>query len=603
MRASRVNPWAKLTTVLLAAFTLVFAPWTLVAFAAPEGGLVALDARAPEAGSRLAEADAGARLDGAMDAKARVSDAHDARAVDDDEDAAPEPPHPKLEVAPARTPLAEATADAAASRVDASAIPSSAPSSVPSVAPAPSAASTDGAFVRLRDRKLFQLRAGHGGVTPAERARKATASLDAAFEKNLGGEVKIDESEPGVATIVLDGTPIVQLTYADAVAAGDATLGVHAVATAEIVRGAVKAERTRHDVATTVFHWSLAVLTGLLGFLVQRRLRRLLRAARIWLRRHPEKIPAFRVARIDLVRPTALLGLLQLTAAFLDRVIQGTVLYVWLVFSLSLFERTQGASATISGFVVKPLGALAGRIATSLPSLVGLFATFVLTFVVVRFVSQVEKAVERGEAELPGLSKDLTKPVLVIVRLSIVLFALLVGAPVVSGNDDAVLSKVGLALVGALALASAPIFASAGLGLVALFSGRYKVGEYVSFDGRQGRLLSISLLELRMRDGEGAELRIPHLLALTRDVRILGAYRLASFEIVVDAKANLEEARAIIVRAARSRHGDARVRLLGVHAKGARFEVVARRGDGEDDSATAVAMALRDAEIALGEIA
>ena len=239
MRASRVNPWAKLTTVLLAAFTLVFAPWTLVAFAAPEGGLVALDARAPEAGSRLAEADAGARLDGAIDAKARVSDA---RADDDDEDAAPEPPHPKLDVAPARTPLAEASADAAASRVDASAIPSSAPSSVPSVAPAPSATSTDGAFVRLRDRKLFQLRVGNGGVTPAERARKATASLDAAFEKNLGGEVKIDESEPGVATIVLDGTPIVQLTYADAVAAGDATLGVHAVATAEIVRGAVKAE-------------------------------------------------------------------------------------------------------------------------------------------------------------------------------------------------------------------------------------------------------------------------------------------------------------------------------------------------------------------------
>jgi len=592
MRASRLTGWAKLTAALVALVVLLMPAFLATALAAGDAGP---DARGSDAGGADARVAPDARADGGSRDAGAVPEA----SADDDEPPEPartRPEPPAVAKAPALDPSASTKADGAAPSASASVAVSSVPSAAP---PAELAAP---AWVRLRDRKLFALRAPRAGASAEERARKATASLDAAFEKNLAGEVKIDESEPGIATIVLDGTPIVQLSPADALAAGDATLTVHAAATAEIVRGAVKAEHTRHDVATTVFHWSLVVFTGLLAFLVQRRLRRLLRAARIWLRRHPEKIRAFRIARIDLVRPTALLGLLQLTAAFLDRVIQGTVLYLWVIFSLSLFERTRGASATISGFVVKPLGALAGRVATSLPSLVALLATLLLTFVVVRFVSQVEKSVERGEAELPGLSKDLTKPVLVLVRLSIVLFALLVGAPIVTGNDDAVLSKVGLALVGALALASAPLFASAALGLVALFSGRYRVGEYVSVDGRQGRLLAVSLLELRMRDGEGAELRVPHLLALVRDVRILGAYRLASFEIVVAASADLEAVRSIIVRASRSRHGDARVRLLGVQAKGARFEVVARRDDGEDDSATAVTMALREAGISLGEV-
>lgn len=593
MRVTRSGPWGRLIAAFFVAISTLFAPFAL-SFAALDASTDPRDGAA-DTGHDASSKDAATR-DGAVHG-ADASTVHDAAAPDPDDDPGksdPPPPKPRVE---APKPSAEPSGHAS----DAAAVTTPSATAPPASASASALPAGAGAWVRLRDRKLFSLRVAGAGVSPEERARKATAALDAAFEKNLAGEVKVDDADPSVATVLLDGTPIVQLTAADALVAGDATLAVHAAATAEIVRGAVKAERTRHDVATTVFHWSLVVFTGLLGFLVQRRLRRLLRAARIWLRRHPEKVPSFRVARIDLVRPAALLGLLQLTAVFLDRVIQGTVLYLWVIFSLSLFERTRGASATISGFVVKPLGALASRVASSLPTFVALVVTLLSTLIVVRFVSQVEKSVDRGEAELPGLSKDHTKPVLVLVRLSIVLFALLVGAPIVTGSDEAVLSKIGLALVGSLALASAPVFASAALGVVAMFSGRYRVGEYVSVDGRQGRLLAVSLLELKLRDGEGAELRISHLLALLRDVRVLGAYRLASFEIVVDPAANLEEVRAIVVRAARSRHGDPRVRLLGIHSRGARFEVVARRADGEDDSATAVAKALRDAGIALGE--
>lgn len=575
MRSRRIEAWARLFGLLLVAVVLLFST--------KGHGASIGDAAAVDAGPALVVP----APDGAAPAsQPTLRDGGPDEAVH--EPSAVQSAHTEVQKAPVPEPMA--------------------PGSVKPPTPSPSASVTvasakDGAPVRLRDRKLFVLRVGRGGLSPEERARKASLALDAAFDKGLAGEVTIEAPSPDVATIVLDGTPIVQLGLDDAVAASDASLSVHAVATAELVRGAVKSERTRRDVATTVFHWSLVVFTGLLGFLVQRRLRRLLRAARIWLRRHPEKIPAFRVARIDLVRPTALLGLLQLTAAFLDRVVQGTVLYVWLVFSLSLFEQTQGASSTISGFVVKPLGAFAGRVASSLPSLFALFVAFLLLGIVVRFVGQVEKTVERGEAELPGLSRDLAKPVLVLVRLSIVLFALLVGAPVVTGSEDAVFSRVGLALVGALALSSAPLLASGAVGMLALFSGRYRVGEYISFDGRQGRVVSVSVLELRLRDGEGAELRIPHLLALVRDVRVLGPYRLATFEVVVDATSDLEQVRTLLVNAARSRHGDPRVRLLGMHVKGARFEIVSRRADDEGDAATTVAKALRDAGIGFGEVA
>ena len=574
--------WVRGVLAVAAVVLSLFVPlWA--ALAAPgtaDGGLAAATSIDARADLEAAAPSHDASPDAATDT------AHDATAA--------EVPAPPVELRPPPPPPppvdAEAPHDAAAS---------------PSVSASSSAEkpAAQGAYVRLRDKKLFPVRTGRAGLTAEERARKASTALDAAFEKNLAGEVTVDESEPGVAAIVLDGTPVIQLTLDDALAASDTSLALHAASVAETVRTGVRSERTRHDVATTVFHWSLVVLTGLVGFLVQRRLRRLLRAGRIWLRRHPEKVRAFRIGRIDLVRPTAILGLLQLSAAALDRAVQATVFSVWVVFSLSLFERTKQASATLTGFVVLPLKAFASRVATSLPSLVAVVLALVATFVVVRFVSHVERSVERGEAELPGLSKDLTRPVLVLVRLSVVLFSLLVGAPVVLGSDDSVLSRLGLALVASLALASAPVLASAVLGVVALFAGKYHPGEYVSFDGRQGRVVHVGLLDLRLRDGEGAEVRIPHLVAAVRDVRVLGPYRLATFELVVDPSSDLEEVRRIVAAAAESRHGAPRVRLLGVHARGARFEVVARRGDDENDSATACAKALRDAGIALGHVA
>jgi hypothetical protein len=112
---------------------------------------------------------------------------------------------------------------------------------------------------------------------------------------------------------------------------------------------------------------------------------------------------------------------------------------------------------------------------------------------------------------------------------------------------------------------------------------------------------NVTLFEVRVLDGEGSELRIPHLLTLVRPLRVSGAYPLATFEIVVDPKAPQEQVRKVMATSGASKHGEPRVRLLFIDADGAHYEIVAKRALDEEDPATAVLRALSDAGIGLGK--
>jgi small-conductance mechanosensitive channel len=160
--------------------------------------------------------------------------------------------------------------------------------------------------------------------------------------------------------------------------------------------------------------------------------------------------------------------------------------------------------------------------------------------------------------------------------------------------------RAGFVVLGALGLALVPLFASMTVGFSTVFWRRLHVGDFVSFDGRQGRVASINLLEVRVHDGEGSELRIPHLLTLVRPLRVLGPYPLATFEVVVDPKASQDRVRKVMVASGASKHGEPRVRLLFIDQDGAHYEIVAKRALDEEDPATAITRALADAGIDLG---
>jgi small-conductance mechanosensitive channel len=568
--------WLRVLAQFALALVLVLAA---IPFAAAEDGGAPMGPPLDAGGARH---DA-ALHDGSTDAVAAIVEG-DAAMLDGEVEAA----------APDASADAEGEAEASAPGVDGG-VPVAGPEGSAKVGPI-----AEGSPVKLRDKRVFAIRVDRAGVSAEERARAATQALDSAFDDNAEAEIRVDESQPGTATILVGDTPIVQLGEADAIAAGDASLSVHALRTANAIRETFKTERTRRDVATTVFHWSLVVFTGLIAFLAQRRMREIAARGRKWVKANPDRLPVLRIGNIELLRPAAFQGVIQIGFTILERALQLTILYVWFVFVLSLFDSTRGFGKRVTTLVFTPIGSLFSRLVTSLP---GLVAGAVVVFVLVaafRLLGLFFESVEKGETQLEWLPKGLARPIGFLTRLGIVTAAVVLGAPLVTGDDQGVASHLGTAMLAAFGLASVPILASAFVGVATILSGRIRTGDFVAFDGRQGRIASMTLLELRIHDGEGAEMRVPHLLTLVRPLRVLGPYRLATFEISVDAAADQTRVREVIASAAKGKHGAPRVRLIDIDADGARYEIVARRALDEEDPTLLIVKALTEAGIALG---
>jgi hypothetical protein len=479
---------------------------------------------------------------------------------------------------------------------------------VPSASSAPNAlpnASTTqqppSAPVRLHDRDVFSVRAPLMGQTAEQRALAATRVLERIVDEREAPEVRLEQK--GDIAIVFGGaTPIIQLGPADAAEAGDASLDVHAASITERVRDALKAERNRKVIAQSVFSFSLLVFSGLIAVLLLRKVTELVDKTRSWVVEHPEKLPALRVLSIDLVRPAALRAGLSVALGFGRVFSQMGVIYAWVLFALSLFEATSGYSARLTGFVVAPVSALVGRVGSALPLVLITALATVATVILVRFVGLFFGSVGRGETTLTWLPRDLAMPTGVLVRIGIVVVSLLVAAPLVTGNDDGALARAGVAAMIALGIAIAPVLACAAVGIPVVYGRRLHIGDFAEIGGRRGRVLAIGLIDVRLEDDLGCEIRVPHLVSLVHPTRVLGRSAHVSVALVIDPAVPQGHVRTLLVEIARRFGTASKVDLVRLDADGAHYEVTVANAlpGASGDLASALADALCRENVALG---
>ena len=458
------------------------------------------------------------------------------------------------------------------------------------------------ADVRLHEKPVFSLHATRAGQNPQDRARAASHALDSVFDDPDQPTAHVEEQQ-GSAVVFVGKTPVVTLGDEDATAAGgDVTLHVFAASIAAKVDDSLRAERKRSAIATSVFSLSLLVFSGLLAFLLFRRVGDLSFRARLWVREHPDRIPALRLGRIEVVRPIAVRGAVSIALALAHRLAQFAIIYSWLIFALSRFEATRDYTDRLAGFVLTPLSALLGRISAALPLFVVAAIAAVALGVAVRFVGLFFGGVARGETNLTWLPRELAGPTSVLVRSGMVLVSIVLAAPLITGTDDGALSRAGVVALVALGLACTPVLACAAAGVPAVFLARLKPGEYVEAGGRSGVVRDVTLLELVLEDGLGCEVRIPQLLGLWHPTRVLGSGPMASIEVTVDARERPARVEESLVGAAVATCERARVVLVSLYADGARWRVsgVPKHGKGAASLADAVAEAIADKGIALG---
>ncbi|WP_437617584.1 mechanosensitive ion channel family protein [Sorangium sp. So ce1151] len=522
--------------------------------------------------------------------------------------AAPPPVGPPLvQVAPSPTPVASAPARVVLAPAQAEPAPAPpAPAAdqaeprAPDPQPPPLAEQPE-ARVELLGRTVFAVRVHRGSLSPPERAREAAKVLERAAQEKKIPEVRIDE-QAGVAVIYVGESPLIHLGPEDAAAAGAATVTVHAAAIAATVRDVLAKEQSRSRMATSVFSFSLLVFSGLIALLLLRKVGELVARSRGWVAEHPERLPALRVRGIEMLRPAASQGALSVALGAAGVLVRVGIAYIWILFALSLFASTRDYSEKLTGIVLAPMSELMGRIARSVPVLLLAIVATLAVLVLIRFVGLFFGSVSRGETSLGWLPSDLAVVTGVLVRFGILVAALLLAAPLITGTDEGALTRVGFVVLTAAGLASTPLVASAAVGLSVIYGRRLRIGDIADVGGRSGRVRELTLIEARLEDEDGCVVRVPHLLSLFHPTRIRGRPPLVAVEISVDPAADLERVRELLLRTGSGLGSRARAALVAIDEGGAHFRAT-MACDGDDVRSrwlTTVAQALVAAGIPLG---
>ncbi|WP_437994888.1 mechanosensitive ion channel family protein [Sorangium sp. So ce185] len=457
------------------------------------------------------------------------------------------------------------------------------------------------ARVELLGRTVFAIRVHRGSLSPPERAREAAKVLERAAQEKQIPEVRVDE-QAGVAVIYVGESPLIHIGPEDAVAAGTTTVSVHAAAIAATVRDVLAKEHSRSRLATSVFSFSLLVFSGLIALLLLRKVGELVERARAWVAEHPERLPALHVRGIEMLRPAASQGALSVALGAAGILVRLGIAYIWILFALSLFESTRNYSQKLTGFVLAPMSELMGRIARSVPVLVLAILATLAVIVLIRFVGLFFGSVSRGETSLGWLPSELAVATGVLVRFGILVAALLLAAPLITGTDEGALTRVGFVVLASAGLASTPLIASAAVGLSVIYGRRLRVGDVADVGGRSGRVRELTLLEARLEDEDGCVVRVPHLLSLFHPTRVRGRPPLVAVEISVDPSADLDRVRELLLKTGSSLGSRARAALVAIDEGGAHFRAT-MACDGDDVRSrwlAAVAQALVAAGIPLG---
>lgn len=523
---------------------------------APSGAKAAAPPAAPADGERAPAADKGADKEAPAAAPAGQS-SPEAESIP-----APAPEEPK------ETPVAAPPPEAPPA--DAAPADPPAPPAEEAKPDAPEEPTVEPAPVRIGGRNVYVMRTAQGALSPAERARAAEQAIRKAVDSETPDSVRIEHLN-GSKVIYAGKIPLVHLTPADAAAAGDASLDVHADRVATELRDVIGTEQKRSAIATTIFSFSLAALLTLAALLLLRKTSEITEKIRNWVTAHRENIPGIKLQSVEVVDAATIRSAVALGVEVSKWVLRVGIVYVWLLLTLSLFESTREYTQDLTGIVLTPLSSLMARVAKSLPVVVVALIAAAVIAVLVRFVDLFFAGVARGETKLSWLAPDLAAPTSVLLRFAIVLSALVFAAPVVTGDAEGALVKIGAIVLGALGLASTPLLASCILGATVLYGRRLRTGDYVEFGGRSGRVVSINLLEVRLEDSEGNDLRVPHLLSLFHSTRVIGPRLRASIELVV-ASQGVEVYDTL--RAAAVKVGDrAKVEIVGVERGGVRYRI------------------------------
>jgi hypothetical protein len=147
------------------------------------------------------------------------------------------------------------------------------------------------------------------------------------------------------------------------------------------------------------------------------------------------------------------------------------------------------------------------------------------------------------------------------------------------------------------------LLASMCVGIAIVYGRGLRQGDFANFGPHAGRIETVTLLEVRLRDGNGSELRVPHLLSLFYPTRVFGRSRPVSATVTVTSKKSQVAVRELLLQTAARVGTSPQLDLLALDQDGARYCVTVQSDlpDGSYRLHSAICDALIDNMIPLGK--
>lgn len=370
--------------------------------------------------------------------------------------------------------------------------------------------------VRLGDAAVFVLPGAEKG--DAARARSAAQVLDAAAHR---GETKVTARREGDTVRILVGNHlVVELNQLDASRAGHQDPAVYAQGISRQVSAALLKEKKRRTMASRVLSASSVVFLGLVAWLAIRFAGRLAQRTIRRIERDRTAVGAVQLHQVELLPAAAARDAVRLLIHAVLWLVRFGLFYFWVLAALSLFEATRPWASRATEFLFAPVLALLGQVLERLPLLLSLVLTFAVVLLLVRFVSLYCAAIERGEIESEWIRPETARTSGTLLVIAVSLAALLLVPPLLAGNADGSLPRIGLLLMGTLALGATPFLSSCLLGIRAVYENTWRVGDRIEYGGQSGRVVRLALYDVTLKTDEGSLVKVPHLMSLWHPTRI-----------------------------------------------------------------------------------
>ena len=376
--------------------------------------------------------------------------------------------------------------------------------------PLHAAEDSEPAEVMFHNRSIAVLRATIGSLSPAERAAGA--------EKRLHDTPTTDFRRPVTVlpygesrAIILGERMIFGIAPEDVDASAGETVDTVAAAAAANLRAALISwldQRRPEIVARGVTRVLIAtVLALVVAFLLRLIRRALLRALPQHAERQLEKrhVTFFgqdmRGTTVKALR--IVIGALTALAALV-------VAYTWLSFSLRQFPLTAPWGEGLRGFLFDTLGMIGLGIVRGIPEMLIVALILLVTRFVVRLLSTLFDAVERGQVKMRGVHPDTADATRRIVTAIAWVFGIAMAYPFIPGSDSDAFKGLSVLIGIMISLGSSGVINQAMSGMVVVFSRALKAGEYVSVGEYEGTVSEVGALSTKIRTKRNEEINIPN---------------------------------------------------------------------------------------------